>query len=89
MRWLARFREGGLPALDDRPKSGRPRRYGATQRAKIAAAAGRPPKGQNRWTVRALAEHLDVPKSVVHGVLQRERIQPRACQDGGISHVMG
>ena len=30
MRWLARFREGGLPALEDRPKSGRPRRYGAT-----------------------------------------------------------
>jgi putative transposase len=76
MRWLARFRAGGLPALDDRPKSGRPRRYDATQRAKIAAAACRPPKGQNRWTVRALAEHLDVPKSVVHGVLQRERIQP-------------
>lgn len=76
MRWLARFRDGGLPALADRPKSGRPRRYGATQRAKIAAAACRPPKGQNRWTVRALAEQLDVPKSVVHEVLQRERIQP-------------
>ena len=22
MRWLARFRDGGLPALEDRPKSG-------------------------------------------------------------------
>lgn len=76
MRWLARFREGGLPALEERPKSGRPRRYDATQRAKIAAAACRPPRGQNRWTVRALAEHVDVPKSVVHEVLQRERIQP-------------
>jgi len=76
MRWLARFREGGLSALEDRPKSGRPRRYGASQRAKIAAAACRPPQGQNRWTVRALAERLDVPKSVVHEVLQRERIQP-------------
>jgi transposase len=76
MRWLARFRAGGLPALGDRPKSGRPRRYGATQRTKIAAAACRPPQGQNRWTVRALAERLGVPKSVVHEVLQRERIQP-------------
>jgi len=76
MRWLARFRAGGLPALDDRPKSGRPRRHGATQRAKIAATACRPPQGQNRWTVRALAEHLQVPKSVVHAVLQREQIQP-------------
>ncbi len=76
MRWLARFREGGLPALEERPKPGRPRRYGATHRAKIAAAACRPPRGQNRWTVRALAEYLDVPKSVVHEVLQRERIQP-------------
>jgi transposase len=76
MRWLARFREGGLAALDDRPKSGRPRQYNATRRAKMAAAACRPPRDQNRWTVRALAAHLRVPKSIVQEVLQREQIQP-------------
>jgi transposase len=76
MRWLTRFRTGGLPALADRPKSGRPRQYGAKVRAKIAAAACRPPQGQNRWTVRALAAHVGVPKSLVHEVLQREHIQP-------------
>jgi transposase len=76
MRWLTRFRAGGLAALEERSKSGRPRRYDATRRAKIAAAACRPPRDQNRWTVRALADHLAVPKSVVHEVLQRERIQP-------------
>jgi transposase len=76
MRWLARFRHGGVGALADRPKSGRPRRYDAKLRAKIAAAACRPPHGQNRWTVRGLAAHLGVPKSLVHEVLQREHIQP-------------
>jgi len=76
MRWLARFRHGGVVALADRPKSGRPRRYDAKLRAKIAAAACRPPQGQNRWTLRGLAAHLGVPKSLVHEVLQREHIQP-------------
>jgi transposase len=76
MRWLARFREGGVAALADRPKSGRPRRYGGEIRAKIAAMACQPPQGSNRWTVRALAAKLGVPKSLVHDVLQREQIQP-------------
>lgn len=76
MRWLARFREGGVAALADRPKSGRPRRYGGKIRAKIAAMACQPPPGTNRWTVRALATTLGVPKSLVHDVLQREQIQP-------------
>jgi transposase len=76
MRWLTRFRTGGIMALADRPKSGRPRRYDAKVRAKIAAAACRPPQGHNRWTVRALAAHLGVPKSLVHEVLQHEHIQP-------------
>lgn len=76
MRWLTRFRQGGVPALADRPKSGRPRRYDAKLRAKIAATACQPPQGQNRWTVRALAAHLRVPKSLVHEVLHREQIQP-------------
>jgi transposase len=76
MRWLARFRAAGIAGLAERPKSGRPRRYGAKLRAKIAAVACRPPQGHPRWTVRGLAAHLGVPKSLVHEVLQREHLQP-------------
>src|SRR3972149_6475872 len=71
-----RVRAAGGAALADRPKAGRPRRYGGKIRAKIAAMACQPPPGSNRWTVRALATKLRVPKSLVHDVLQREQIQP-------------
>src|SRR3972149_1451419 len=45
MRWLARFREGGVAALADRPKAGRPRRYGGEDRGEKAAGGCPPPPG--------------------------------------------
>src|SRR5690242_2585448 len=37
--WVRRFNDGGLAALADRPRSGRPPTYGADQRAAVVAAA--------------------------------------------------
>src|SRR3990172_8541192 len=51
MRWLARFREGGVAALADRPKAGRPRRYGGENRGENAAMGFQPPPGSNPGAV--------------------------------------
>jgi transposase len=56
-RWRDRYRQGGLPALDEKPRSGRPIRLDGKQRAQITAlACSKPPKGRARWTLRLLAD---------------------------------
>jgi transposase len=50
------YRENGLKALYDRPRSGRPVEIGGEQRAKITAlACSTPPEGHAEWSLRLLA----------------------------------
>jgi transposase len=57
--WRHRFVRGGLPALADRPRSGRPEQYGPDVRLQIVAAAtSTPPDGVSAWTHALIAEHL-------------------------------
>jgi transposase len=49
--WRRRFVRGGMPALRDRPRSGRPEVYGPDVRlAIVAAATSVPPEGVSVWT---------------------------------------
>ncbi len=49
--WRRRFACGGMPALRDRPRSGRPQVYGPDVRlAVVAAATSAPPDGEPAWT---------------------------------------
>jgi transposase len=49
--WRHRFVRGGMPALRDRPRSGRPEVYGPDVRlAIVAAATSVPPEGVSVWT---------------------------------------
>ncbi|WP_192580555.1 helix-turn-helix domain-containing protein [Micromonospora sp. ALFpr18c] len=58
-RWRLRFVRRGVPGLFDRPRSGRPERYGPSDRlAVIAVATSLPPEGAARWTQTLIAEHL-------------------------------
>lgn len=55
--WAARYRENGLQALYDKPRSGRPVEIDGAQRAKITAlACSTPPEGHARWSLRLLAD---------------------------------
>lgn len=55
--WAARYRENGLQALYDKPRSGRPVEIDGAQRAKITAlACSTPPEGYARWSLRLLAD---------------------------------
>ena len=51
------YRENGLQALYDRPRSGRPIQIDGEQRAKITAlACSTPPEGHAEWSLRLLAD---------------------------------
>ena len=57
--WRRRFARGGMPALSDRPRSGRPEVYGPDVRlAIVAAATSAPPDGASAWTHGMIAAHL-------------------------------
>ena len=57
--WRRRFVRGGMPALSDRPRSGRPETYGPDVRlAIVAAATSVPPEGTSAWTHDLIAAQL-------------------------------
>ena len=57
--WRRRFVAGGIPALSDLPRSGRPQVYGPDVRLAIAATAtSAPPEGTALWTHGMIAAHL-------------------------------
>lgn len=58
-KWRRRFSTGGLPGLEDRPRSGRPRRFTPVQVAQVKALACTPPQEADvplsRWSSSELA----------------------------------
>jgi transposase len=63
-RWRARFCRGGIPALLDRPRSGRPPVYGLEEQLLIVATVTEAPEVDSHWTHRSLAEHLAEPVGI-------------------------
>lgn len=59
-RTKKRFLEVGLPqALEEKPRSGQPKKYNERDEAEIIAlTCTKAPDGRNRWTVRLLTEEL-------------------------------
>jgi putative transposase len=56
-QWRDRYQAGGLQALGENPRSGRPVRINGKQRAQLTAlACSTPPEGRARWTLRLLAD---------------------------------
>lgn len=57
--WRRRFARGGMPALADRPRSGRPEVYGpAVRLAIVAAATSVPPEDRPEWTHALIAAEV-------------------------------
>lgn len=53
------IKEGLKSALDEKPRSGQPRKYKEKHNAEIiATACTKAPKGRKRWTIRLLAKTL-------------------------------
>lgn len=80
LTWRQRYAEGGIEALEDRPRSGRP---SEVDEVRVVAATlannGKPPAhlGAPHWTSRLLAEHLDVSYTTVARIWRKWGIQPQ------------
>jgi transposase len=74
--WRDRYRDGGIAALDDRPRSGRPRTL--DHREIVAATLKSPPAklGVTHWSSRLLARHLKIGDATVARAWREYGIQP-------------
>ncbi|MGH7710983.1 MAG: IS630 family transposase, partial [Gemmatimonadaceae bacterium] len=81
-RWKRRVSEGGLLALGDLPRSGRPDRLDPRVEAKILAKTQEPPPAPfTHWTTRRLAQAVGgISHMSVHRVWQRAKLQPHRLE---------
>lgn len=81
-RWKKRVHEGGVPALGDLPRSGRPDRLDPKLEAKILAKTQEPPPAPfTHWTTRRLAHAIgNVSHGTVHRVWQRAGLKPHRLE---------
>ena len=77
-RWVQRFEEGGLDALREGERPGRPRMLDATQWRKLQGDLRKNPRdfgfAANLWDGRVLSEHLRRHYKIALGVRQCQRI---------------
>lgn len=75
IEWRHRFEKGGIQALHDRPRSGKPPHYGAEFRNQVLDLLEQPaPSGQATWHGRAVADRLKSSPHAVWRVLRKEGI---------------
>jgi transposase len=80
-RWKKRVIEGGVLALGDLPRSGRPDRLDPRIEAKILAKTQEPPPAPfTHWTTRRMAKLIGVSHVTVHRVWQRAGLQPHRLE---------
>jgi transposase len=74
-KWRKRFATQGLDGLRDRPRSGKPPRYGAAFRDRVLQLVEQPPPpGMSHWDGPAVAVALGASVHAVWRVLRREGI---------------
>jgi DNA-binding GntR family transcriptional regulator len=70
-KWWKRYQQGGVTALDDVPRAGRPPADEETVRRILSCSLGDPPPGVDRWTTRAMAEATGASQATVSRVRRR------------------
>ncbi len=80
--WRERFESDGLAGiLEDRPRSGRPKRISAEQEAAIVEATLRTrPKDATQWSVRAMAATQKVSPATVQRIWKKHKLQPHRVE---------
>lgn len=74
-KWRGRFSQQGVSGLGDRPRSGKPVRYGTSFRDRVLALLEQPaPPGMSHWDGPAVAKRLDSSVHAVWRILRREGI---------------
>lgn len=76
-KWRRRFARDRLAGLSDAPRSGQPRRHDdARVQQVLETTLSRRPKRATHWSVRLLAEELDLPRDFVHRVWRAFGLKP-------------
>lgn len=77
IEWINRFEQEGLAGLEEKEGRGRPDKYSLAQVRKVVnKVCQKPPRGRDRWTIRLLAEKLNIDKDKVHRILQEHSLRP-------------
>jgi transposase len=82
--WRDRYREGGIKALEDEPRPGRPAQIDeVTVVVTTLAGGGRPPQrlGIEYWSARYLAAELGISFASVARIWRRWGIDPRRIEE--------
>jgi transposase len=77
--WRSRYDAGGIRALDDQPRSGRPPKIDEIDVVVATLAAdGRPPEhlGVTHWSARLLAAELGISFATVARIWRKWKLQP-------------
>ena len=80
--WRGRFKEEGLAGiLQEKPRSGRPRRISPSKEAGIVEATRNTrPKNATHWTVRTMARSHGVSPATVQRIWKRYHLQPHRVE---------
>ena len=80
--WRKRFESDGLAGiLEDRPRSGRPKRISADQEAAIVEATLKTtPKDATQWSVRGMAAVQKVSPATVQRIWKKHKLQPHRVE---------
>ena len=85
-RWRTRFVKGRLKAIEkDAPRSGR-KPCQKVVKMVLDATTQEKPAGATHWSVRTLAQHLGVSRSVVHRVWRQHNLQPHRTKTFKVSN---
>jgi len=80
--WRKRFESEGIAGiLEDRPRSGRPKRISVEQEASIVEATMKTtPKDATQWSVRAMAVAQKVSSATVQRIWKKHKLQPHRVE---------
>src|SRR5260370_27620464 len=80
--WRKRFESDGIAGiLEDRPRSGRPKRISAEREAVIGEATMKTtPKDATQWSVRAMAAAQKVSSATVQRIWKKHKLQPHRVE---------
>lgn len=80
--WRRRYESGGLAAVvEDRPRSGRPKRISAQREAAVVEATIRTtPRDATHWSVRTMAASQNLSPATVQRVWKKHKLQPHRVE---------
>jgi transposase len=80
--WRRRYETDGLPAIvEDRPRSGRPKRISPAKEAAIVDATMKTkPRNATQWSVRMMAAAQGVSPATVQRIWEKHKLQPHRVE---------